>query len=172
MGFAMAAPFDQVGHVVADLDAAIARRLALSGLGPWMVFRHVVLEGTLRGEPVTVAIDVGLAWRGDTQIELIAPCGAGPSPYRRADGGLALGLHHLAWIVPDLDATVAEAEARGLVPVFSACNPATRVCYLEDLGEPGMLYEFIEGPGIADLHRAGIASAAGWDGAEPVREVA
>lgn len=172
MTFAMAAPFDQVGHVVADLDAAIARRLELAQLGPWMVFRGVTLQGELRGVPVEIEIDVGLAWRGGTQIELIQPRSTGPSPYRRADGALDLGLHHVAWIVADLDQAVAEARARGLVPVFSAHNPATRVCYLEDPAEPEVLYEFIDGPGIADLHRAGNAAAISWDGKEPVRVMA
>lgn len=167
----MAAPIDQIGHVVADLDAAIARRLELGGPAPWMVFRQVALQGVLRGVPVEVKINVALAWRGNMQIELIEPCGAGPSPYRKADGTPACGLHHLAWIVPDFDEAVAEAHNRGLVSVFCAHNPATRVCYLEDPREPAMLYEFIAGPGIADLHHAGIAAAAQWDGTNPVREM-
>lgn len=169
--FAAEGPVDQIGLVVADLDAAMAARLRIARIGPWTVFRGVVLDGTFRGEPTQVTIDVALAWRGAFQVELIEVKSRTPSPYQRADGTPLAGLHHLAWITDDLDATVAEAQARGLVEVFRASNPATRVAYMEDPVEPGQFYEFIEGHGMRAMCDAGIAAAASWDGMDPVREV-
>ncbi|MDE2618588.1 MAG: VOC family protein [Sphingomonadales bacterium] len=171
MAFAAEGPLYQIGHVVGDLDAAIAARLRTARLGPWLVFRNVVLEGTCRGTPTRVTIDVGLAWRGEVQIELIAVKSTTPSPYQRADGTPLAGLHHLAWLAEDLDATVAEAEARGLVEVFRAASPGTRVSYLEDPAEPGLLYEFIESPATVAMTGPAIAEAAAWDGRDPVREI-
>lgn len=171
MGFAAEAPLFQIGHVVADLDAAIARRLRIARVGPWMVFRNVVLDGAYRGAPTQVTIDVGLAWRGDVQIELIEVKSATPSPYQRADGTPLTGLHHLAWIVDDLDSAVAEGEARGLREVFRAGNENARVSYMEDPGEPGVLYEFIDSEGTRAMAGPAIAEAAQWDGRDPVREI-
>ena len=171
MGFAAEGPLYQIGHVVTDLDAAMANRLRTARIGPWLVFRGVVLDGTFRGAPTQVIIDVGLAWRGDVQIELIEVKSTSPSPYQAADGTPLAGIHHLAWIAEDLDATVAEARARGLVEVFSAANPGTRVCYLEDPAEPGVLYEFIESAATVAMTGPAIAEAAIWDGRNPVREI-
>ncbi|MBO9378017.1 VOC family protein [Sphingomonas histidinilytica] len=160
--------FDQIGFLVDDLDAAIARWMAHSGVGPWTVFRNVMLEGAYRGVPTTVGIDVALGYQDDIQIELIEATDAAASPYRAADGSRLLGLHHLARIVDDLDAAVATARAGGMVPVFAARNPSTRVAYLEVPGDPGTLFEFIEGPGLREMCDAGIAAARAWDGSAAV----
>ncbi len=168
MADAMFGPIDQIGFVVADLDRSLSSRMRALGLGPWTVFRGVTLDGRFRGKPTRVAIDVALAYQGDVQIELIQPVGDAPSPYC-SDGGTPLsGMHHMAWIVDDLDAAVADATARGLSMVFEATNPSTRVAYMEAAGDTGVLYEFIESAGMREMVAAGIAAARGWDGSDPV----
>lgn len=162
-------PIDQLGYVVADLDTSIARWRARHDLGPWTVFRNVRLDGRHLGEPVTVTMDVGLAYRGDLQIELIHVTNDSRSPYRDAHGQPLVGLHHVAWVVDDLDAALAQLTARGLRVVFEAHNPSTRVAYLDDAGDPGVRVEVIEGAGMRDMIAHGIAEARAWDGADPVR---
>jgi methylmalonyl-CoA/ethylmalonyl-CoA epimerase len=162
-------PIDQIGYVVANLDRSIARWRERHGIGPWTVFRNVRLDGHHLGEPVTVAMDVGLAYRGDVQIELIHVTNEARSPYRDADGQPLVGLHHVAWVVDDLDAALARLTSRGLRVVFEARNPATRVAYLDDIDDPGMRIEVIEGTGMRDMIARGIAEARAWDGADPVR---
>ena len=159
---------DQIGFVVDDLNRSVAARMASLGLGPWTVFRGVTLDGRFRGQPARVAIDVAIAYQGNVQIELIQPVGDARSPYRDGKGAPLNGMHHMAWIVDDLDAAVAAAKARGLAPVFEARNPSTRVAYLEAPDDPGVLYEFIEGAGMREMVAAGIAAARGWDGSDPV----
>ncbi|WP_241303708.1 VOC family protein [Burkholderia stabilis] len=162
-------PIDQLGYVVADLDTSIARWRARHDLGPWTVFRNVRLDGRHLGEPVTVTMDVGLAYRGDLQIELIHVTNDSRSPYRDAHGQPLVGLHHVAWVVDDLDAALAQLTARGLRVVFEAHNPSTRVAYLDDADDPGVRVEIIEGAGMRDMIAHGIAEARTWDGANPVR---
>ncbi|UXU91454.1 VOC family protein [Burkholderia sp. S-53] len=162
-------PIDQIGYVVADLDRSIARWRARHEVGPWTVFRNVRLDGRHRGEPVTVTMDVGLAYRGDLQIELIHVTNDAPSPYRDAHGQPLVGLHHVAWVVDDLEAAVARLTARGLRVAFDARNPATRVAYLDDPDDPGVRVEVIEGAGMRDMIAHGIAAARAWDGTDPVR---
>ncbi len=163
-------PIDQIGYVVTDLDAAVAGRVAGLGLGPWTIFRGTALEGRYRGLPTTVTIDVALAYQGGIQIELIQQRSAAPSPYADA-GGPKLGAHHVAWLTDDLDTAITAAEARGLVLIFSAGNSAARVAYLSTPGEPDILYELIEGPGMRAMFDAGIAAAADWDGTDPMVEI-
>lgn len=156
---------DQIGHVVEDLDAAVAARLAL-GIGPWTVFRNTTLHGRYRGVPTAVTIDVALGYQGAVQIELIQVLTNTPSPY----AGMR-GPHHLAWIVDDLDAAVAEALGCGLMPVFEAANDAVRVAYLEHPDDRESYYELIEGVGMRAMMDAGIAAAAAWRGRDPVIEI-
>ncbi|MGH6782550.1 MAG: VOC family protein, partial [Sphingomonadaceae bacterium] len=124
-----------------------------------------------RGAPATARIDVGLAYQGETQIELIAPHGNGPSPYHDDAGRVRVGMHHIAWLAPDVAAAAEAATASGLSIVFRAegGNGATRVAYLEAPENPAMLLELIEAtPPIREGFEAGIAAARGWDGNNPV----
>ncbi|MBN3838731.1 VOC family protein [Burkholderia sp. Ac-20349] len=162
-------PIDQIGYVVADLDRSIARWRERHDIGPWTVFRNVRLDGHHLGAPVTVTMDVGLAYRGDLQIELIHVTSDTSSPYRDAYGQPLVGLHHVAWVVDDLDAALARLTSRGLRVVFEARNPATRVAYLDDADDPGVRVEVIEGAGMRDMIAHGIAEARAWDGTDPVR---
>lgn len=159
---------DQVGYLVDDLEHSIHRWVAHLGVGPWTVFRGVTLEGRYRGKPVTVTMDVALAYQGNTQIELIKSTNNASSPYRDADGRPVLGMHHVAWVVDDIDAAVARLTANGLTVVFEAENPATRVAYLEHEQETGVLHEVIQGAGMREMIRHGIAAAQSWDGTNPI----
>ncbi|MDD3799094.1 MAG: VOC family protein [Novosphingobium sp.] len=164
-------PIDQIGYLVGDLDASIARWIDLMGVGPWTVFRNVALDGEYKGVAGTVTMDVGLAYQGDVQIELIQATNGTPSPYRQADGAPILGVHHIAWLVNDLDDAIAKAGTDGLQLAFRASNPGTRVAYFEAPGDPGVLFEFIESEGTRDLIASGKAATRTWDGSNPVHEI-
>lgn len=159
---------DQIGYLVTDIDRSIEQRIALTGIGPWTVFRNVDLHGLYRGTPTHVTMDVALAYQDDIQIELIQVTNDARSPYRTADGAAIIGIHHIAWIVDDLQGVVAASATRGLTVAFEAENPATKVAYLENRDDPGVLYELIEGPSMREMMRNGIAAAREWDGLNPV----
>lgn len=167
-------PISQIAWLTEDLDRAIDQWRLLAGVGPWTVYRNVTLDGLYRGATAAIRIDVGLAYQGETQIELIAPQGAGPSPYHDADGDVRVGMHHVAWLVDDVATAARDAAAAGLVPVFSAESGggATRVAYLEAPNEPAILIELIEAtPMIREGFTAGIAAALYWDGSNPVTTI-
>lgn len=170
MGHASMGPIDQIGYVVANLDTSIARWTRRTGLAPWTVFRNSRLEGMYRGSSTGVILDVALAYQGGVQIELIEVRSDTPSPYAQS-GRLLTGIHHVAWVVDDLDRSITAAEERGLVAVFTAANAAVRVAYLESPGEQGVLYELIEGQGMREMIAAGVAASAQWDGTDPVNEI-
>lgn len=165
------AGIDQIGMVTADLDRSVRTWTAMFGIGPWQVYRNVQLAGTYRGQDAPVTMDVALGYRGTTQVEFIQVKSAGPCPYLGADGQPLEGLHHVAWIVDDLDAEAGALEAEGLVPVFIAGNAAVRVIYLEDPGQPGILYELISGEGSRAQHDAGQTQARDWNGTDTLPEI-
>ncbi|QBQ97173.1 VOC family protein [Paraburkholderia pallida] len=162
---------DQIGYLVSDLDQSIERWLTQLGVGPWMVFRNVTLQGHYLNQPVTVTMNVGLAYQGDTQIELIQATNNSASPYRDAQGQPILGMHHVAWVVDDIDAAIKLMTVDGLQMVFEASNPATRVAYFEDASEPGVRYEVIHGAGMREMIQQGIAAARDWDGTNPIHVI-
>lgn len=164
-------PCQQIGYIVEDLDTSIRRWIETTGVGPWTVFRNVTMEGIYRGQATTVTMNVGLAYQGDVQIELIQPTNDARSPYRAEDGALILGAHHVAWLTADLDDAVTKAEKAGLRTVFRAENPGTRVAYLEMEGEAGVRFEYIESAATAQLMADGIAAAKSWDGSNPVQVI-
>lgn len=164
-------PITQIGMVVEDLDASIQRWIATMGVGPWTVFRNVTLNGHYRGQDTVVKMDVGLSYQGDTQIELIHVTNGASSPYLSSSGVPLAGLHHIAWITADLEASVAKAEADGLSVVFRAESPGTRVAYLEAQDEKGIFFEFIESEGTKTLIADGIAATRNWDGTYPIHVI-
>jgi methylmalonyl-CoA/ethylmalonyl-CoA epimerase len=168
MNDASLGPIRQIAWVVADLEASVANWRRVSGVGPWTCFRNVAMRGRLRAQEVTVRMHVALGYQADMEIELIQPLGAGPSPYVSAAGTPLVGMHHVAWFCEDVAADVARAQARGLSACFEAANEVTRVAYLEDPREPGLLLEFIE---MNAVMRAGLearlAAARAWDGRDP-----
>lgn len=171
MGQAKYGPIAQIGMVVEDIDASIQRWIATLGVGPWTLFRNVTLNGQYRGQDTIVKMDVGLAYQGDTQVELIHVTNGALSPYLSSSGAPLVGLHHLAWIASDLDAAVAKAEADGLSVVFRAESPGTRVAYLEAQDENGILFEFIESQATRDMIADGIAATRNWDGTDPIHVI-
>ncbi len=165
-------PIRQIAWVVSDLEASVHSWLRVSGLGPWTCFRNVLLAGRYRGAATRVRMHVALGYQGDTEIELIEDLAAGPSPYRTATGEPRIGLHHVAWFSDDVAADVVRATGRGMTVCFEAANEVTRVAYLEDAHEPGLLFEVIEmtAPMRAGLE-ARLAAARAWRGEDPVRVI-
>lgn len=161
-------PIDQIGVIVDNIDDGIQTWMARLGVGPWMLFRGAKIEGECRGQHTVVTFDVAMGYQGDTQIELMQITSDSSSPYRDEAGRLLYGMHHLAWVVEDLDRAVDKAIADGMKLVFLAGSPGTRVAYLEIDGQPGMMYEFIESPATRALMDAGIAATRAWDGSNPI----
>ncbi len=158
-------PIRQIAYVVEDLDAAIRHWTEYAGIGPWTVYRNTCLNGHYRGVETEVKFHVGLSYQDEVQIELIEPVSRTPSPYRDANGRALLGLNHIAWLSRDIDADVARARQRGLVPAFEAGNGVVRVAYLESAAERGLLLEFIEAaPAVLEGFASGIQAARDWDG--------
>ncbi len=159
---------DQIGIIVEDIDAAIQSWMSRLGVGPWTVFRNAKIQGEYRGEATSVTFDVAMGYQGETQVELMQIKTGLPSPYRDDAGNLLYGMHHIAWVVDDLDAALEKAKADGMKLVFRGETPGTRVAYFEIDDQPGMMFEFIESPMTRGLMDSGIAATKNWDGSAPI----
>ena len=163
----------QVGYVTDDLDAAIRRWIGSTGIGPWTVYRNVVLAGEFCGRPCSVKMDVGLSYQGDLQIELIEPKTPAPSPYHDRDGRRLIGMHHVAWLSDDLAVDLARAVAQNLAKMFDASNEFSHVAYLTSPGEPGLILEYIQlSAEVRSGYARAIETCRSWDGVtQPVTTI-
>ena len=162
-------PIKQVAYLVEDLSPSLERWSRYSGIGPWTVYKNVVMVGQCRGQDTSVIIDVGLSYQGELQIEIIEVISRTPSPYQDAAGRTLVGMHHIAWMTGDLDADMDKAAGRGLSLAFAAANPASKVAYFESPAEPGIMFEFIQvTPIILEGFAQGVAASRDWDGREHI----
>lgn len=118
-------PIFQAAYVVTDFDAAVAHWTGTIGVGPFFLFPTPLPFEWLerRGERTTefdILSHCGLAYSGDTLIELIAP-GSAPSPYREFLDAGRRGLHHVGTIATDYGAQMAVARAAGSRWRWRAC---------------------------------------------------
>jgi methylmalonyl-CoA epimerase len=97
--------FDQIDHVavaVGELDGPLA--LFRDTFGMPLVHREVVEEQ---------GVEAALLDIGDSHIELLLPLGE-DTPVGRFVAKRGAGLHHVAYRVGDIDATLAQLRAAGV----------------------------------------------------------
>ena len=130
--------FDQIDHVgvaVSDLEGALA--LFRDTFGMPLVHREVVEEQ---------GVEAALLDVGDSHIELLLPLGE-DTPVGRFVAKRGAGLHHVAYRVTDVDATLAQLRAAG-VPLIDE-QPRigirrSRVAFLHPTGTASVLTELVE----------------------------
>jgi methylmalonyl-CoA epimerase len=136
--------FDQIDHVgvaVSDLEGALA--VFRDTFGMPLVHREVVEEQGVEA----VLLDVG-----DSHIELLLPLGE-DTPVGRFVAKRGAGLHHVAYRVANVDATLEQLRAAG-VPLIDE-QPRigirkSRVAFLHPAGTASVLTELVEP--AADAH--------------------
>jgi len=135
----------QQAYVVADLDGAQQSMRATLGCSEFVNLPATDLDYTLRGAPVSCALGLGFARSGNMQIELLHPVrGEGLHVEFLASNGP--GLHHLGFIVDDLDAVVAVGESNGFANVMGSQFGSLRFCYLDTWDALGVYVELVEDP--------------------------
>jgi catechol 2,3-dioxygenase-like lactoylglutathione lyase family enzyme len=142
---------DQIGILVADLDAALARYERDWGLSPWrgFVYGHDTIPSvTYLGEPGRYRVRIAIS-PTTPQIELIEALN-GPSIY---DGWVAEhgeGLHHLGFWVESLEEGVAAMEGEGYSPVQTGggygLDGDGGYAYFDTAAVLGVIVELIEVP--------------------------
>ncbi len=131
----MLSRIDHIGVAVADLDGAIA--LYEGALGMALVHRETVPEQGVEA----VLIDVG-----DGHVELLAPL-ADDTPVGKFLAKKGPGLHHVAYAVEDIEATLAELSEAGVELIDSVPRVGirdSRVAFLHPRSTGAVLTEIVE----------------------------
>jgi methylmalonyl-CoA/ethylmalonyl-CoA epimerase len=131
----MFARIDHVGVAVPDLNAGIALYEQLHGMT--LIHREVL---TPQGA------ELALLELDETQVELMAPLAA-DTPVGRFLARRGAGMHHLAYRVEDIDATLAQLRADGVELVDQVARPSlrgSRIAFLHPRATGGVLTEIVE----------------------------
>ena len=132
---AMFARIDHVGVAVEDLDAAIA--LYENTYKMELVHRETVTEQGVEA----VLLDVG-----ENHVELLAPLGP-DTPVGKFLAKKGPGIHHVAYQVTDIDATLAALKAAGTRLIDETPRTGirgSRVAFLHPAASGGVLTEIVE----------------------------
>jgi alkanesulfonate monooxygenase SsuD/methylene tetrahydromethanopterin reductase-like flavin-dependent oxidoreductase (luciferase family) len=103
-------PIAQIGHVVRDLRAAMARYEPM--YGPFWTMDGSVAGATYRGRTADVKLEIAFGRSGNLEIELIEWQG-GDSPHREFIERGGEGMHHVQFRVDDANGWIARLEAIG-----------------------------------------------------------
>ena len=126
---------DHTGVAVDDLDAAI--KLHRDVLGMPLVHREVVTEQGVEA----VLLDVG-----EGHVELLSPLGE-ETPVGKFLAARGPGLHHVAYAVGDIEATLAELAGKGIELIDETPRTGirqSRVAFLHPRSTGGVLTEIVE----------------------------
>jgi methylmalonyl-CoA/ethylmalonyl-CoA epimerase len=126
-----------IGHAVSDLDAALATYAGL--LGASVEHRETVPEQGV--EAVSLRI-------GGSRVELLRPLGP-DTPVGRFLDKRGPGLHHVAYLVDDLEAALRHARAAGAELIDEHPRVGLfglRVAFVHPDSVAGVLVEFVQEP--------------------------
>jgi methylmalonyl-CoA/ethylmalonyl-CoA epimerase len=131
----MFARVDHIGVAVDDLDAAIALHERTYEMA--LIHREVIEEQGVEA----VLLDVG-----EGHVELLRPLGA-ETPVGRFLARRGPGLHHVAYQVEDVQATLAALRERGLRLIDEQPRDGirgSRVAFLHPSSSGGVLTEIVQ----------------------------
>jgi methylmalonyl-CoA epimerase len=126
---------DHIGVAVEDLDAALA--LYAETLGMPVVHRETVTEQGVEA----ILLDVG-----ENHVELLAPLGP-DTPVGKFLAKKGPGLHHVAYQVADIDATLAALKASGTRLIDETPRigiRSSRVAFVHPASTGGVLTEIVQ----------------------------
>lgn len=163
----------QVAYAVPDARRAAVRWAGELGAGPFFLRSHIPLTDVCyRGGPGHFDHSSAYGQWGEVMVELVQDHGDGPSVVRERFTVDQSGLHHLAFIVDDLDATTAALGEQGYELAMSARASTTRFHFLDAVADLGHMLELYQGSDHLRGFYAMVRDAAvGWDGADPVRDI-
>jgi len=126
---------DHIGVAVEDIEASLA--LYRDAFAMDVAHREIVREQGVEA----VLLDVG-----ENHVELLAPLGE-DTPVGRFLAKNGPGLHHVAYQVSDIDATLASLKQAGLPLIDEQPRVGirgSRVAFLHPKGTAGVLSEIVE----------------------------
>lgn len=135
----------QFSWVVVDLDEAMQRWHKISGVGPFLVQRHIKInEPRYRGKPGAVDFSVAIGQAGPVQIELVQQHDDKPSCYRDTVPFGREAMHHVAIVAEDYDAALASYLDQGFAEASGGLFGDVRFSYIDTSAALGHMTEIVE----------------------------
>jgi catechol 2,3-dioxygenase-like lactoylglutathione lyase family enzyme len=134
-------PIDQVGYVVRDLEATLARYEPL--FGPFTRMDSALTGPLYRGVPTDVHLRLAFGSAGSVEIEFIEVV-SGASPHSEFLATGREGIHHVRYRVPDCDASIAALRGEGFEPIWYHDMGFAKFAYLEHATRDGVLIELLQ----------------------------
>jgi methylmalonyl-CoA/ethylmalonyl-CoA epimerase len=126
--------FHHVGAVVRDMDQALANLSALGispiGMPEAQTVVEVPFQGEVRGKPAEWKAKISMTKAGDLDLELLQPAGGESVLQEFIDSGRE-GVHHVAYIVEDVDGEAAKLVKQGAEVIMSGKAARGGFAYLE-----------------------------------------
>jgi len=115
--------YHHVGVIVRDVEKTI-EYLTSIGIGPFGIkdgplYVEVPFKGELHGKPAEWKVKISNAKVGDSELELLEPCG-GESALQEFLDNHGEGLHHIAYLVGDVRGEVEKLKKQGIEVITSA----------------------------------------------------
>ena len=139
-----------VGIVVRDRDATIRHYREIMGITSFFSYDAPMPRVLVHGQPTPCDLRVGFALFGNTVIELLQPLDR-VSPFFHFLEEHGEGMHHLGFLVPNVDDSLAKLQRKGLHLLLESAEPAADIknVLLEGNGLSGVLLELMqESPAI------------------------
>jgi methylmalonyl-CoA/ethylmalonyl-CoA epimerase len=159
------------GYVVENLERAMDDFITNLGAGPFFVIENVPLEGVQsRGEPAVFAHSSGFAVCGGTPVELMQIHDASPAQVSAGFSQSRPHVHHVAWAVPALEATIDQLDRNGYPSWLRAELGDIRFSYHDASSTLGHHIELHhDGDALRGFFGMIQEASEGWDGSDPVR---
>ena len=136
-------PVYQLGYVVRDIEKACGFYESTYGVGPFQVVDEVDMEGViLRGTPISTKIKVAFAKSGEIELEFIEPL-EGDNLYTEFLEAKGDGIHHLGFVVDDMEAWKKEFSAKGFEPIFHRDMVVMEFAYFDTSMFGGLMLELL-----------------------------
>jgi len=158
----------QIAYAVVDVERA-AVAWAERGVGPFFVRDRIeVTNARIHGRPASFDHSSAFAQWGDVMVELIHQHDDGADPIVGTSG-----IHHVAHFVDEFAAATASLTAAGCGEVlYAETSTGMPFAFHDGLDERDHLIEIYERtPALERFYDMVRDTAAGWDGADPVRHI-
>jgi catechol 2,3-dioxygenase-like lactoylglutathione lyase family enzyme len=164
----------QIAYAVKDVRRSAQHWATVFGAGPFFVLDHIALSDVhYRGQPASFDHSSAYGQWGDVMVELICDHTIGPSPVADVVGADGVGLHHVAFMVEDLDVASAELSGRGWPEALRATTSTGLGFAFHDATETlgHMIEIYPRSPRLVSFYAMVRSAAQDWDGADPIRSI-
>jgi hypothetical protein len=163
----------QMAYAVGDVHLAAQQWVTQFGAGPFFVRPHIpVSDVVYRGQPAVFDHSSAYGQWGEIMVELVQDHGTAPSVVRERFGPAESGLHHVAFMVDDLDQATAHCFELGFDLAMSARSSSTRFHFIDAVARLGHMIELYQrSDRLVGFYAMVRDAAQGWDGVDPLRVI-